>query len=105
MLYPSFGKELLHVEIGHKLTAFELVDARLDVAAEALQLDAVQFDAVTVGVKRLRDELVRSSIVTRRDRGLDKRIKLCGKLNSDLAHGRRVGASPFLVKEMGMARS
>ena len=94
MLCPSFREETLHVEIGHKLTAFDLVDPGLDVAAEPLQLDAV-----TVGVERLRHELVRSGVVARRDRGLDERIKLCGKLNSDLAHGRRVGASPVLVKE------
>lgn len=42
---PNFGEELLHIEILHKLASLDLVDAYLDVAAEALKLDAIQFDA------------------------------------------------------------
>lgn len=98
MLGTPFSEKLLHIEFGHIFTAIELVDADLDVAAEALELHAIQFDAVAVGIQRLGDEFIRTGVVTRGNGRVDELIEFDGELDSELAHVTRVGVGTSLVK-------
>ena len=105
MLGPPLSEELLHIEVAHTLTTLKLVDANLDVAAEALEFDAIQFNAVAVGIQRLSDEFVRPRVVARGDCDLDELIEFHGKLNSKLAHEAESRFRHFIGQDCRLASS